>query len=546
VLGRLEVLRDGSPLALGGRRQRALLALLLLQANDPLARERLIDEVWGAEPPATAREGLTVYVFRLRRLLDDAAGRVLITVPNGYMLRLEPEALDLVRFRRLAADGKRALEEGHAAEAGERLRAALALWRGRPLADLPAGTLHPGRVEALEELRLAALMDRIDANLAVGRHAALVSELEDLLAENPYRERLYGQLMSALYAQERQAEALAVYRRARSALDELGLEPAPTLRRLERAILRHDPDVVSPRRSWESAPERELERLTALKLFWRRDHLLEGERLLADALGKARDAAPTVRAEALETLGWVLIGRSDLAQARERLEAALALYDELGDVRGATRCRLHLATAAFGAGALEDSDSFLDEAAKAVETFADPQFDAWLAFERGLLALERRQLPAARQNFLDALKLYERTDFQRGTSICLCNLGEVALAAGDVAEAEPILQKALARFYADADHSGTVAAVIALAACAEEEGRHERAATLLGAAESFGEAIGARIPRTPHYDLIGALVPAGEQAIGALAFRRARERGRRMTIDDAVALALHRRVAEAV
>src|SRR5262249_8199810 len=157
-----------------------------------------------------------------------------------------------------------------------------------------------------------------------------------------------------------------------------------------------------------------------------------------DALSKSRDAGPAVRAEALETLGWVSIGRGDLAQAREQLEAALALYRELGDLRGATRCRLHLATAAFGAGALEDSGSFLDEAAKAVETFADPQFEAWLAFERGLLALERRQLPLARDYFLDALRLYERTDFQRGTPVCLCNLGEVALAAGDATEAEPL------------------------------------------------------------------------------------------------------------
>jgi DNA-binding SARP family transcriptional activator len=550
VLGPLEVFRDGSPLALGGRRQRGLLALLLLQANEPLARERLIDEVWGAEPPASAREALTVYVFRLRRLLDDVSGRALITVPNGYMLRLEPEALDLVRFRRLARDGQRALRAGRAGEAGQRLRAALALWRGRPLADLPAGTLHPGRVEALEELRLAALMDRIDADLALGRQAGLVSELENLLVENPHRERLYAQLMTALYAHERQSEALAVYRRARSALDELGLEPGPALRRLERAILRQDPDVapLPPPPSIPSAEE-ELARLAELRWFWRRDHLLEGERLLADALSRAPDAAPAVRANALYASASVSVGRGDLAKVREKVEAALALYLELGDARGAARCRLMLAIAMFGTGALEQSESLLEEAAESIEILDEPDAGANLAFHRGLLALERRQLPVARQNFVEAMRRWEQADGPGGprdVAVCLCNLGEVALAAGDAAEAETLVQKALARFYADADHSGTVSAMVVLAACAGQQGRHQRAATLLGAAETFSEATGAGIPRTPNYDLPAAVVAAAEQAIGLLQFRRARERGRRMTIDNAVTLALHRRVAEAV
>jgi tetratricopeptide (TPR) repeat protein len=155
----------------------------------------------------------------------------------------------------------------------------------------------------------------------------------------------------------------------------------------------------------------------------------------------------------------------------------------------------------------------------------------------------------ARQNFLDAMHRWGQADNparERDVAVCLCNLGEVALAGGDAAEAEPLVQKALARFYADADHAGTVSALVVLAACAGQQGRNEQAATLLGAAETFSEVTGAAIPRTPNYDLIGGLVPPAEEAIGSLEFRRARERGRRITIDSAVTLALHRRAAEAV
>jgi DNA-binding SARP family transcriptional activator len=224
LLGPLEVRGDEEPLRLPARKQRALLALLLLHANRVVGRERLIDQLWGEDPPETAVKALQVYVSQLRKLLP--AG-MLMTRPPGYVLEVEPEAVDLLRFERLVAEA-RACEP---ARASVLLREALGLWRGPPLAEF--GEEPFARVEAtrLEDLRLAALEERIEADLSLGRHAELVSELEALVAEEPHRERLRGQLMLALYRSGRQAQALEAYRAARAALAELGLEASAPLRR---------------------------------------------------------------------------------------------------------------------------------------------------------------------------------------------------------------------------------------------------------------------------------------------------------------------------
>jgi DNA-binding SARP family transcriptional activator len=229
VLGSLEV-RDGDRLlSLAGAKQRALLALLLLNANRVVSRERLIDELWGEEPPETAVQSVQVYVSRLRRLLPDAT---LLTRAPGYVLEVEPEAFDLHRFERLAADARKADPE----RASHLLREALELWRGPALAefDEPFARVEGGR---LEDLRLTALEERFAADLALGRHADLIGELETLIVDNPHRERLRGQLMVALYRSGRQTEALEAYRQARETLDELGIEPSADLRQLEKAIL---------------------------------------------------------------------------------------------------------------------------------------------------------------------------------------------------------------------------------------------------------------------------------------------------------------------
>jgi DNA-binding SARP family transcriptional activator len=251
VLGPLQVATNGTHLPLGGAKQRAVLALLLLHANEVVSVDRLIDELWGESPPGSAANIVQGYVSHLRKALEPGRGRgeheLLVSRPPGYALLLTPSQLDAKRFELLAGEGRRLLDEGDAGAAAERLRDALALWRGPPLADLAYEPFVRPDADRLEELRLAALEDRIDADLALGREGALVGELRELVAGHPLRERLRGQLMAALYRSGRQAEALDVYRDGRRVLsDELGIEPGPALRELERSILQHDPALGGP------------------------------------------------------------------------------------------------------------------------------------------------------------------------------------------------------------------------------------------------------------------------------------------------------------
>jgi WD40 repeat protein/DNA-binding SARP family transcriptional activator len=244
ILGPLVVRVDGSPVPVGGPKQRALLALLLLSANRVVSRERLIGELFADQSVNSADHALRNQVSRLRKVLSPEAGgepRLVARAP-GYLLRVEPGELDLERFERLVADGRESLAAGEAAAAADAFRAAELLWEGRPLADLEFEPFARVEVERLEELRLAAVEERIDAELALGRQLALVGEIEALSVEHPYRERFRAQLMLALYRSGRQAEGLEVYRRTRTLLnDELGLEPGVELQELERAILTQDP-----------------------------------------------------------------------------------------------------------------------------------------------------------------------------------------------------------------------------------------------------------------------------------------------------------------
>jgi DNA-binding SARP family transcriptional activator len=246
VLGPLEARRDGLPVALGGTKQRALLAVLLLHAGEVVSTDRLIDELWGDEPPATAAHTVQVFVSRLRKSLGEDGG-VLVTSPPGYVARLAPDSLDLDRFERLVAQGRSSLAQGDASAASTRLREALGLWRGPALADFAYEAFAQAAIARLEELRLSALADRIEADLALGCHHDLIGELEALVAEHPLRERFLGQLMLALYRSGRQADALECYQEARRALvEELGIDPGPALQRLERAILMQDAGLELP------------------------------------------------------------------------------------------------------------------------------------------------------------------------------------------------------------------------------------------------------------------------------------------------------------
>jgi DNA-binding SARP family transcriptional activator len=239
MLGPLELVTDGGePLPLGGQKQRAVLALLLLSANHVVSTDRLIDALWGENPPRTATTALQNAISALRKVLG---ADVVVTKPPGYLIRVDADALDLMRFERLVGEARTLEPE----ERAERLREALALWRGEPLSDVGVEPAVESEVLRLEELRLATVEDRIDADLACGRHADVVPELVRLVAHHPLRERPRGQLMLAQYRCGRQEDALRVYQDARLALAEIGLEPSPVLQELERRILRHE--VPQPR-----------------------------------------------------------------------------------------------------------------------------------------------------------------------------------------------------------------------------------------------------------------------------------------------------------
>ena len=275
LLGPVQVVRAGGEVALGGPRPRAVLALLVLEAGRVVPAGRLIEEAWRGGPPRGAATTLRSYVSRLRGVLaPDAA---LVARGGGYVLGVDPGAVDAVRFERLAASGQAVLSRGEAAAAAGYFRQALGLWRGRALADV--GEVEPLAREAarLEDLRLVAVEGRIEADIELGLQAEVIGELEGLAGEYPLRERLWRLLVLALYRAGRQADALAAYRRARDLLAaELGLEPGQELRRLEQAVLRQEvPAAPPPRQHNLPAP------LTSF--LGREQDLARVEKLLAEA-----------------------------------------------------------------------------------------------------------------------------------------------------------------------------------------------------------------------------------------------------------------------
>jgi DNA-binding SARP family transcriptional activator/class 3 adenylate cyclase len=246
ILGPLEVRVRAERLAQTGEKGGALLALLLLNANRVVGIDQLIDELWGEEPPGSGAKAVQVRVSQLRKTFAEAGMRdLIVTHPPGYMVELAPEELDLHRFERLVSESDVALAAGDPAGAAQLLREALGLWRGTPLAEFAAVPFARTASARLEELRLAAIERRVEADLRLGRHSDLVGELESLVAEHPFRERLRAQLMLALYRSGRQADALAAYRATRHELrEELGIEPNQALQELERRILQQDPELT--------------------------------------------------------------------------------------------------------------------------------------------------------------------------------------------------------------------------------------------------------------------------------------------------------------
>jgi YVTN family beta-propeller protein len=308
ILGPLEVSRAGRSVPLGGPRQRAVLALLLLEANRVVSMDRLAEDIWAGRPPEGWATTVQTYVFHLRRALEPDRARgtaadVLVTRDRGYLLRVDRDHLDAALFDQGFTAGRAALEAGRYAEAAQTLRRALELWRGPVLANLADYAFTRPEAARLEELRLAALEARIDADLALGRHDALTAELDGLVRDHPLRERLHGQLMLALYRGGRQADALAAYRRARDLLaDELGIDPGEPLRRLHTAVLGHDPAL-----DWAGPPA-----------------LADGQRVEAAASTGAL-AAPTAPGSSRRAAA----GRGELAWARRRARRLLVVGSAL-------------------------------------------------------------------------------------------------------------------------------------------------------------------------------------------------------------------------
>ncbi len=335
LLGPLEVIAEGRVVPLDAPKQRALLALLLVRANEPVSRDLLIEELWAGRPPPSATKVLQTYVSQLRRVL----GRdVIRTAPSAYELRADAGSFDLYRFEELVANARTASP----ATANGMLREALSLWRGPPLAEFAYEPWAQPEIDRLEEIRLEALQERIESDLALGASAELVAELELLVGQYPLREGLRAQLMLALYRSGRQAEALAAYRDARRALVEtLGIEPALALRQLERAILDQDPALVLTLRSPDTevvqrgpsltgrsssfvGRTRELREIRALLLR-------EQVRLLtltgAAGSGKTRLALEVTGGLDGEPAGAVLV---ELGRIRDARLVARAIVGELG------------------------------------------------------------------------------------------------------------------------------------------------------------------------------------------------------------------------
>ena len=252
ILGPFHLEDGGRQITIGGVRQRAVLADLLLHANEVVPSEQLLVDLWGEDSPPSAANALQAAISRLRRVLPP--GRLITTGP-GYMLRVFPAELDVAQFEQLIFEGRDALAAGAAAEAVQLLDQAMTLWRGPPLADFRYEPFAQAEIARLEELQLACLEERNEAHLALGSAGALTAELGRMVADHPLRERLRGQLMLALYRSGRQTEALDAYREFRRTLmEELGLEPSSALRELEAAILRHDP-VLAPGSATSGTPQ---------------------------------------------------------------------------------------------------------------------------------------------------------------------------------------------------------------------------------------------------------------------------------------------------
>jgi DNA-binding SARP family transcriptional activator len=420
LLGPMDALDRGTAVELGGLKQRALLARLLVTPNRTVAVDRLVGDLWGEDAPGSAAKMVQIYVSHLRKVLPDG---MLLTRSPGYAIEVDENAIDLVRFDRLRRAGHAALQAGDAVEAAARLREALALWRGEALAEFDEPFAHVER-NHLDELHLVCLEDRIEADLAQGRHGELVGELAAEVARHPLRERLRRQSMLALYRSARHADALAVYDDFRRKLaDELGLEPSVELRTLQRQVLNQDPAL------WPRGIEAGV------------DALGRGAWEEAKAAFGGGDSA-----EALE--GWAhaarFLGEGDASlEARAR---AFRAYRERGDARSAARTAAWLAydTVVFrGDDAV--AQGWFGNAHRLLRDSDETEEHGWLAFLEGEVALiAHGDAGRAAEHATRALDVGRRHGVIDLELLALSLTGLARVAAGEIAEGMRDLDQATA------------------------------------------------------------------------------------------------------
>jgi DNA-binding SARP family transcriptional activator len=441
LLGPMEVLDGGTALALRGLKPRALLARLLVTPNRTVAVDRLVDDLWGEAVPDTAAKMVQIHVSQLRKLLP---ADVLVTRPPGYLAQVDPEEIDIVRFDRLRRTGRAALEAGEAATAGGQLRDALALWRGEALAEFAEPFAQTER-NHLDELRLACLEDRVEADLMQARHAELVGELAAEVTRFPLRERLRRQSMLALYRSGRHADALAAYDDFRRRLDDdLGLEPSAELRRLQQLILNQDPSLELPR---GTTPRAQVAGVTA-----RRDLESGLEALGRGAWDEAKAgferalAENGEHAEALE--GWAhaarFLGDGDASlDARTR---AFRAYRGRGDSRAAARAAAWLAydTVVFrGDDAV--AQGWFGHAHRLLADDDEGEERGWLAFLEGEVALVAHgDTQRAAEHAAQALAVGRRLGVMDLEMLALSLTGLARVAAGEIADGMRELDQATA------------------------------------------------------------------------------------------------------
>lgn len=457
ILGPLQVMDDSGPVELGGRKQKALLAVLLLQPGHVVSTNRLVDDLWGEEAPGTAQKMVQIFVSQLRKRLPNG---LLRTRAPGYLVELEGHTLDLRRFAGLEAEGREALEQGRPEQASARLRDALAVWRGPALAEFeePFAHLESSR---LEEQRLACLEERVEADLALGRHGELVAELDGLVSRHQHRERMRGQLMLALYRSGRQAEALETYQAFRRTLsDELGIDPSARLKELERRILQQDPSLDAAPRPTEpaagAAEEPPAPPPLAAAPFGRDRELAELERLFGEELRKAVEAGDwesarasfeaaleqEEAAEALFGLGEALwwLGETDGAvSCNERAYAAFRRRGEFGQaVRAATL--LHFLYS-VSLGNWSAGRGWMGRAARLVEEFELTPLEGWVQLMRSHDSAD----PAESERWAREARESARRFGDTNLELCaLSQLGAALVQNGQVQEGGALLDEAMA------------------------------------------------------------------------------------------------------